>query len=73
MAEGLEVFAIYDRPKDYPDSYVVRRWVGEQADREPLAVAPSIEMARQALPKDRGLSRMRPFAGDDPVILEVWL
>lgn len=76
QADGMDMFTIYSHPKDYPQGYVVRRWVvgggHEPEPREAYATA-SLEDARSLVPQDRGLVRMPATPGaDDPTILETW-
>jgi hypothetical protein len=73
---GPEMFTIYDKPSDYPNSYVVRRVVlaaGQiQTDATPLMVGVSLEAIRAFL-RSRGCVNIGRQPGDDPVILEVWV
>jgi hypothetical protein len=66
-----EFYAIYDNPKDYPDKFVVRRWVGEKPDQVPLAVVDDLQAARLAVPS--GHICVSRSTTDDPVIVECWL
>ena len=68
---GLSIWVIYDNPTDFPGKFVVRKWIGEAADKEPLIVADTLEEARKALPKH--IVRLMPSEGDDPKIVETWL
>jgi hypothetical protein len=75
-APGLTIFVVYERPSDFPDSYVVRRHVVQPGgllavDKEPLSVAATLDEVRSALPT--GLFRIGRFTADDPVIKEVWI
>lgn len=73
----LVTFTIYEKPKDYPDKFVVRRWAVVRGRPNPVpdpkawAVADSLEMARKALPP--GLVCTQRYPGDDPVIVETWV
>jgi hypothetical protein len=73
----LVTFTIYERPKDYPDKFVVRRWAiihGQpqpQPEGKAWAVADSLEMVRGSLPP--GLVRTERHPEDDPVIVETWV
>lgn len=75
MSDVLNMFTIYRRPKDYPDKFVVRRWViagGEpKPDDLPLAVVASLEEARRVLPP--GLHCLGRGDNDDPCIVESWV
>jgi hypothetical protein len=66
----LELFVIYERPKDYPAHFVVRRWFGMEPT-EDFAIADTLEAARKELP--RGLYRIPRQPGEDPVIAETWV
>lgn len=73
----LITFTIYEKPKDYPDKFVVRRWGVVHGRSMPVpdpkawAVTDSLEMARKSLP--RGLYRTARHPQDDPVIVETWV
>jgi len=65
------VYAIYKNPSDYPNRFVLRRWIGTMPDDEPLAVEDDLDSCRDKLPE--GLVKMKPDYFEDPVILEVWM
>jgi len=69
----LLIYAIYRRPSDYPDNYVVRPWRVLPSHLEPLKeqLADDLAGARKLIP--RGLARLRRQPGDDPCILETWI
>lgn len=68
------VFCVYENPADHPGKFVVRRWVGMDPDREPVAIAETLEQARADLKKlNPFLVRLERHPSDDPVILETWL
>ena len=69
--EALVIFVVYERPRDYPEEFIVRCWRGETIDREPFARGRNLDEVRAQLPP--GLFRMAAMPGDDPVILETWL
>ena len=75
MSEAyLLMWVIYERPLDYPDSFVVRRWWAEagKANADPqAALFKTLEEARASLP--RGLYCLGRTEGDEPQIREVWL
>lgn len=67
-------FAIYERPRDYPAGYVVRRWDYSAGQLDPAWVAqytPTLLEARLVVPL--GLARIPRSPSDDPCIREVWL
>jgi hypothetical protein len=66
------MFTVYERPKDFPSGYVVRRWFGETC--EPHAYTfPDIGAARQWIRQEGGSFPMPRSDGDDSVIVETWL
>lgn len=67
----FEMFVIYENPRDFPDRYVVRRFVGTVPDALPLAVCETAEEARNALRPD--LFNLGRTHADEPQILEVWI
>jgi hypothetical protein len=74
----LSVFTIYERPRDFPLSFVVREYVvgaaGEIVASEIVAVAETLSAARALLAKQRpDLARIPRLADDDPVIVESWV
>lgn len=73
---NFPLFAVYEKPEDYPDKYVVRLWQINRQLGKPLAtrfciVKDTLEECRQALPG--GLYRLGRESSDDPVIIETWI
>jgi len=66
----LEMFVIYNHPKDFPGHFVVRRWAGGKPTSD-FAIADSLEAARIEVPA--GLYRLPHQPGEDDVIVETWL
>jgi hypothetical protein len=65
-------FTIYERPRDYPEGYVVRCWeitAGEMIPGEAWG-APTLEAARELVPE--GLFCIPRDPDDDAVIVETW-
>lgn len=78
--EGFSIWAIYNKPRDYPDKYVARRWTieavspgiyKEKATNDVVISKSLDEIRRQML--WRGLAKLDRFINDDPIILETWL
>jgi hypothetical protein len=70
----LLVWTIYDHPKDFPNSYVVRPFSSRQG-AAPLTVHfehAQLEHVRGAL-EHLGLICMPRAESDDPTIVETWL
>jgi len=71
---GLEMWIVYDRPLDYPESFVARKTVvGVSAVTisHEMFTADTLDELRALLPP--GLYRIHRFEQDDPKIVEVWL
>jgi hypothetical protein len=70
----ISQYAIYDHPRDYPDHFVVREWRaidGQPVPSEDCWLAQTLEDARALIPS--GFYCIGRWAGDDPVIVEVWI
>lgn len=72
--EVLSIWVIYDHPRDYPESFVVRRHDVRPDRSEPTdeSYAGTLEALREQM-QGRGLYPMSRSEGDDPTIVEVWL
>ena len=77
MSEVLSMYVMYERPRDYPDAYVLRRWSIVPGQPEPVSsdppvcVAPTREAAERQVPA--GLTRVGPWQGDEPQIIGVYV
>lgn len=67
----LPVWVVYDHPRDWPDYYVARCWMGEQPTGD-MILSMDLDMLRSSL-ESRGLVHLDRMDGDDPAILETWL
>jgi hypothetical protein len=71
---SLIIYTVSENPRDVPDLFVCRRWETLAPvlilldPNEPHLTAQTADELRANLP--RGLWRMPPEPGDDPVILE---
>jgi hypothetical protein len=73
---SVPLFAVYERPKDFPCKYVVRLWQINRDIKKTLptpycAVKDTLEEARNAMPHN--LYRFGRDSSDDPVIIETWI
>ena len=71
----LSLWTVYDRPADYPDDVVARRFeisAGEPVATSDVLLAPSLTTLRRKL-MTRGLVGLMRTGGDDPAIVEVWV
>jgi hypothetical protein len=71
----LTQYVIYERPKDYPDSFVVRCWDIKRGADAPIphavgCLCASLEEARDQVPV--GHVNIGRMAEDEPQIVEVW-
>lgn len=69
-------YAVYERPLDFPNSYVARKWYIEpgkepRPEKESFAISPTLEGIRALIPA--GLTCLPRLPNDDPVIVEVWI
>jgi hypothetical protein len=67
----LEIWTVYDHPKDFPDVYIARLFIGETPTEKTMA-HPNLEALRRQL-RNKGFVRIIRAETDDPVILETWL
>lgn len=72
----MNIWTVYDHPRDFPQEFVARRHYIVRGDDQPRAsqdyvTAASLEELRKKLPL--GLYCLPRFADDDPTIVEVWL
>ena len=70
----LSMWVIYEKPRDYPQSFVVRRWrvVAERViATQEFSVHDTLEQAREGVPV--WCARIDRDPEDDPVIVESWL
>jgi hypothetical protein len=68
-------YVVYERPKDYPNHFVVREWRihsdGSIEARQSCALAPTLEEARTFIPA--WCINIGRQLWDDPSIKEVWI
>jgi hypothetical protein len=74
--DGLLVqYTVYDHPLDYPDDFVVRRWIIGPgfygSEPELFARGRTLEEVRSRLPG--GLFCLNREPADDPAIVETWI
>lgn len=73
--EALDVWTVYDRPRDFPDLFVARKWRIVPGDlpmpSSEIITATSLLALRNALPP--GLVCLLRDKNDEPKIIEVWL
>jgi len=75
MTFKLDMWVVYDHPRDFPDFWVARRWeitTGQERATDEHIVAADLVAIRDEMAR-RGLSYMPRYESDDPKIFEVWL
>ncbi len=70
-AELLNMFVVYDHPKDYPAHFVVRRFEYDRPTDDVQLFASLHDLRLMMM--YRGLSCLTRNPEDDPVIVETWL
>ncbi len=71
-AGGLSIWVVYDHPRDYPDCFVARCFIGEQPTPS-IIVSTDLDRIRDVLEGEMGLVKLMRMPGDDPKIVETWL
>lgn len=67
---SLSIYVIYEKPKDFPDKFVVRQWENDKPTMQHW-FADSLKEARKMVPP--GKVRIVRDPGDDSVIVESWI
>ncbi len=74
MSDCLTIFIIYKYPNDYPQGWVVKRWIIDSEGAQPDILslqADTLARARQMIPE--GLVRFSRNKDDDESVFESWL
>lgn len=71
MAADLPIWVIYDHPRDFPDKFVARLWLGEKPTEE-VMISGNIRALRMQLQRE-GFVRLERRYEDDAKIVETWL
>ena len=70
MNKIVEIWAVFDRPNEHPESYVARRFLNNTPTSD-FIILPKLEEVEQAL-LDKGLAQVK-FEGENPKITQVWM
>lgn len=75
-ASDLTSYAIFEKPLDHPDKFVVRAFHIVQGEQEPVPdkhaeLADSLEEARKHVPY--GMVRVARMEQDPPFLVETWI
>jgi hypothetical protein len=73
--ESLSIWTIYDKPKDYPEIFIARRFeiqAGEAVATTDIIRSPFLGTIRNHM-QERGLYRIQRNENDDPCVVECWL
>ena len=73
MTDVFSMWVIYERPRDFPQGFIVRRWdiTGPGPTPGPAYAELTLEAARRHVPP--GLECLPRFENDEPTIVEAWL
>jgi hypothetical protein len=72
--ENLVIWTIYEKPADYPDSFVARKFIADLPTSQ-MIIASTLERVRKAVQQmtDYDLVRVERSENDAPHIVECWL
>lgn len=73
--DALQMWTVYDHPKDCPEHFVVRRFeirAGAATATDEAYISKHLDLIREALMK-LGLHRLPRQPNDEPHIMETWL
>ena len=69
----VEIWTVYDHPRDYPNKIVARKFLNDKPTEEKIIEDTVEEVRKQLLSRNPNLTRFEPDPTDDIVILETWL
>src|SRR5262245_28040730 len=76
VSDKLSMWTVYDHPRDYPNTFIARRWEIGHGD-EPVATTDIIESpmlgAIRTMLAAKGLTCLHRQWNDDPNIMETWV
>lgn len=76
MSDKLYIYTLFDHPADYPNEYVIRRFLIEAGkstpEKELFFRSENLKACRVKM-IEMGLYRMQADIQDDPVILETYI
>lgn len=71
MSDQLELWVVYDHPKDWPFGWIARKWIGEAPTANTIITSSIHDMRAQL--QSMGLVSIGRSHNDDPAITEVWV
>lgn len=75
QSEPLVMWTVYDRPRDYPNGYIARRYLVTAKGAFPtdeVETSPLLAELRRRFAR-RGLSCLTRDPADHPTVVETWL
>lgn len=72
----VSLWTVYDRPKDYPNSFVARRFLIDAYGAKPtesIIISDNLRVLRNILAYEMHLTCLNREQGDDPNIVESWI
>ncbi len=75
MSEVLNMWVVYDHPRDFPYGYMARRWEVRAGQNHPTTETMASTMLGEirARLEQKGLVKIGRSEDDEPCILETWL
>lgn len=70
MVTGLQIWTVYDHPKDYPDYFIAKKFDRDKPTQDYIADT-SLTIIRDWLQR-QGMTCIPRNDSDDPVIIETW-
>lgn len=70
MNKIVEIWAVFDRPNEHPESYVARKFFNN-TPTDDFIVSTKLEEVEQVL-SGKGLVQVK-FEGENPKITQVWI
>lgn len=71
----LEMWTVYDHPRDYPQGYIARKFVADANGARPtpeVITSPTLALIRESMMR-MGRVCLTRDPQDDPNIIETWL
>lgn len=72
MDVGLEMWVIYDHPKDFPNGFIARLWIDEDPQAQTMT-ADTLDNLRELICRWGCTCHLVRYPDDDPVIVETWI
>lgn len=68
----LEMWVVYDHPRDFPGGYIARKWIVGEGPTAVVMWSDRLEEVQDFL-ENLGLVKIARHPSDDPVVMEQWI